>query len=65
VALYNAQYMATNPLPLNWRTALAQLVARRFLPTAAPYQQDGWNQAYVPDPAGRLPVVKITSVNLR
>ena len=65
VSLYNAQYMVSAPLPLNWRTALNRLVARRFLPAGTTYLGDGWNQNYVADPSNRTPVVKITSVNLR
>ncbi len=65
VTLYNAQYLVSSPLPTNWNQALSRLVATGFLPTAGVYRRDGWNRAYVADPAGRMPVVKITSVNLR
>ena len=64
VILYNAQYQSTSPLPASWPSALAALVSRGFLPSAAGYDVDWWGDAFVEDPAGVSPVVRVRSVNV-
>lgn len=64
IGLYNAQYLPDDPLSTKYGTLLARLVTSGFLPDAGPYQVDGWGSAFTPDPAGKSPVVAVTSVNL-
>ena len=64
IRLYNAQYLPGAPLSTKYATLLQTLVSKGFLPASAPYASDGWGKAFVPDPAGKSPVVAVTSVNL-
>jgi hypothetical protein len=64
ITRYNGQYLPDDPLPTKYGTLLARLVATGFLPASTPYAQDGWGSAFVPDPAGKSPVVAVTSANL-
>jgi len=64
IGLYNAQYLPDDPLSTKYGTLLTRLVSTGFLPDAGPYQTDGWGSAFVPDPAGKSPVVAVASVNL-
>ncbi len=58
---YNALFLTTNPLPANWTTIYSRLVTNGLLPNGAGYDTDGWGLPYVPDPAGAMPVTKVTS----
>jgi prepilin-type N-terminal cleavage/methylation domain-containing protein len=65
IVQYNAQFLATDPLPPTWSVALGKLIATGFLPTGAPeYARDAWGDSYEADPSGSLPVVRATSPNL-
>lgn len=64
VVLYNGQYQTSDPLPANWTMALGKLVARGFLPSSSGYQNDAWGSAFVEDPAGAQPVVRVISPNV-
>jgi len=64
VLQYNAQWMATDPLPANYAVAYSKLVSRGYLPNSTDYQVDGWGVAYVEKPAGSTPVVEITSTSI-
>ena len=61
IVLYNGQYQSTAPLQANWALALNSLVSRGFLPTATGYDVDWWGDAFVEDPAGVSPVVRVRS----
>lgn len=61
---YNAVYLATNPLPPNWTTVHARLVSTGYLPSGSGLDVDGWGAPFVPNPAGAMPVVQITSSSL-
>lgn len=61
---YNAIHLATNPLPANYVTIHARLVADGLLPAGGGYDSDAWGIGYVPDPAGVAPVTRVTSSNL-
>ncbi len=64
VTLYNGEYLPDNPLPTSYSQPLGKLEGTGFLPSGAGYDADGWGDAYVPDPLGKTPVVKIGSTNL-
>lgn len=64
IQLYNASWLTTDPLPADYSALLDKLVARGYLPAAAPFELDGWGDAFVPDPAGLTPVVQVTSTHL-
>jgi general secretion pathway protein G len=61
---YNAAFLVTTPLPANWTTIHARLVSTGYLPTGAGLDLDGWGAPFVPNPAGSMPVVQITSSSL-
>ncbi len=63
IALYNAAYEQSAPLPANWTGVHKRLVGRGFLPDGAEYLVDGWGDSFVEDPPGRTPVVRVLSVN--
>lgn len=65
IGSYNARYLPGSPLPTRYSNLLSRLVSRGLLPATTPFAADGWGAAFVPDPAGRSPVVAVTSVNLR
>lgn len=64
ITLYNQAYGATSPLPANYTTILDRLVTNGYLPTRTGYSADAWGSAYVPDPTGATPVVRVTSPNI-
>jgi hypothetical protein len=64
VRQYNAQYLGSSNLSSDWGTAFGQLVKTGFLPDDAQYKTDGWGDAFVPDPQGAKPVVRVNSVHL-
>jgi hypothetical protein len=64
ITLYNADFHTSDPLPGSWPLVLSKLVARGFLPAAAPFENDGWDRPFVPDPPARLPVVRVASAAL-
>lgn len=64
ITLYNATWMASDPLPANYTNLLGELVSRGFLPSTAPYEEDGWGAAFEACPAGVTPVVQVISTNL-
>jgi len=62
IVAYNVTYLSSNPLLPNYTTILSRLKATGYLPNGdTTYDQDGWNLAYVPDPVGVTPVVRVTS----
>lgn len=61
---YNAEYLPDDPLSTKYATLLTRLVSTGFLPAAAGFQVDAWGSAFVPDPAGKSPVVAVASPNL-
>jgi hypothetical protein len=64
IALYNGQYQATVPLSTSWSAALDQLIAKSFLPQRIGFEFDGWAKAFVADPVGKSPLVRVTSTAL-
>ncbi|MEZ6005754.1 MAG: prepilin-type N-terminal cleavage/methylation domain-containing protein [Planctomycetota bacterium] len=64
ITLYNAAWMASDPLSSNWATAFGQLTSRGFLPADTRLQADGWGTSLEPDPAGASPVVRVRSTHL-
>ncbi len=64
IGLYNAQYLPDDPLSTKYSTLLSRLVSTGFLPAAVAYQVDGWGNAFVSDPAGKSPVVAVSSTSL-
>lgn len=64
VFLYNGQYQTIEPLPADYPAALARLVQRGFLPAVAPYAKDAWGAAFVADPEGKAPLVKVKSKSM-
>lgn len=65
VTAYNQVFLKTDPLPTTWRIALRKLQQRGYLPSGdKTLETDGWGSYYVPDPPGKMPVVKISSPNL-
>ncbi len=63
IALYNGAYGEAEPLPARWMGVHGRLVARGFLPDGDRYLVDGWGDAFVEDPPGGAPVVRVQSVN--
>lgn len=64
ITLYNATWMASDPLPADYAALLNQLVLRGYLPSSAAYLVDGWGDAFEPCPAGVTPVVQVISTHL-
>jgi prepilin-type N-terminal cleavage/methylation domain-containing protein len=64
ITRYNATYLPGSPLSTTYATLLTRLVTTGFLPDAAAYGSDGWGSPFVPDPAGKTPVVAVTSQHL-
>ena len=64
IQLYNATWLASDPLPANYTTILTKLVSRGYLPSSAGFAVDGWGAPLVPAPLGLSPVVQISSANL-
>lgn len=64
VTLYNGAYEATDPLPADYPALIARLVATGFLPDTTAFDLDGWGIAFIEDPAGGTPVVRVTSTSL-
>ncbi len=64
ITRYNAKWLGTDPLPASYSSLLSKLVFSGYLPATAPYGVDGWGDAFVADPAGLTPVVKVGSTNM-
>lgn len=64
IRLYNGVHQASDPLPVTWKTALAKIVAKGFLPSSTDHRTDAWGDAYVAKPAGLAPLVEIRSTHL-
>ncbi len=64
ISAYNQTWLGEDPLPASYSTALTKLVSRGYLATRAPYEVDGWGSAFVADPQGLSPVMRIGSTNL-
>ncbi len=64
ITLYNATWLATAPLPLDWSSARALLVSHGYLPNDPAWDSVGWGVAYSADPAGVTPVVRVRSTSL-
>lgn len=64
IRLYNATWLATDPLPANMTTVLNQLVARGYLPSSAGFTADAFGNAFEPCPAGIAPVVAVVSTSV-
>lgn len=61
VTLYNQLYQATEPLPANFPLVYQTLVDRGLLPLDDDFLYDGWGNAFVEDPPGQSPVVRLSS----
>ncbi len=64
IALYNARHLPDEPLPTTYGALLDVLVAQALLPDGTPYAADGWGDAFVADPPGKSPVVRVASTHL-
>jgi len=59
---YNKVYLSSEPLLPDWNGIQIQLVNKGYLPAgASDLATDGWGSAYVPDPSGVAPVLKVRS----
>jgi len=67
IAHYNASFLVADPLPANWAVAFSKLTnpSLGILPNDADFSQDGWGDAFVEDPLGVAPVVRVTSSNMQ
>ena len=61
---YNALNLVEAPLPANFGSVRSALCSKGFLPESVRYQVDAWGDAYVEDPRGQTPVVRVKSVNV-
>lgn len=64
ITQYNSIHLATNPLSGTWSVAYSRLVSSGFLPIGGPEQYDAWGTAFVGDPVGATPLVRVASTNL-
>ena len=64
ISAYNALYLATAPLPASTSGVLAALVSAGLLPDSERYAVDAWGNAFVTDPVGLSPVVRMNSTHL-
>ncbi|KAA3606726.1 MAG: type II secretion system protein [Planctomycetota bacterium] len=64
VLRYNSIYGKDQPLTPGFSRIFTVLVTRKILPNSSELQEDAWGDAFVEDPLGRSPVVKLTSVHL-
>ena len=64
ITIFNGINLPGRPLPPNYVTIQAMLVGDGLLPSTATYSVDGWGDAFVPDPPGISPVVRVGSSNL-
>jgi len=64
IGLYNGLYMADEPLLANWKKSLTMLVDAGFLPDYDVYFSDSWGNAYVGEPEGKSPLVKVASSSI-
>ncbi|MCC6406660.1 MAG: prepilin-type N-terminal cleavage/methylation domain-containing protein [Planctomycetes bacterium] len=64
IVLYNGVYQITQPLSANYASIYSTLVTNGFLPASTDFQVDAWGDAFVPDPVGVTPVVRVGSSNL-
>ncbi len=65
IAGYNALYLTTNPLPIDWATTESRLVTNGLVPPGGAFSTDGFGNAWVADPAGAAPVMCVTSTSLQ
>ena len=64
IAAYNSEHLIDSPLPANYASIRSKLVGSGALPSAAMFETDAWGDAFVADPFGASPVVKVASANL-
>ncbi|MEW6071878.1 MAG: prepilin-type N-terminal cleavage/methylation domain-containing protein [Planctomycetota bacterium] len=64
ITLYNGVYLPDTPLSTSYDQILSRLVVTGFLPAGNDLSTDGWGDAYVPVPAGVVPVVEVGSIHL-
>lgn len=64
IEAWNRLHLPDEPLPADYTSIHATLVANGFLPPTAAYEVDGWGDPFVPDPAGRTPVTRVRSVHV-
>lgn len=64
IGLYNGLYGADKPLPSAWKKSLTMLVDAGFLPDYDVYYSDSWGNAYVGEPDGKSPLVKVASSSI-
>lgn len=64
IQLYNGIYQTTAPLSDAYKQSLSMLVNKGFLPDFDTYYADAWGTAFVADPAGKSPLVKIGSSSM-
>lgn len=64
ITLYNATWMSSAPLPLDWSSARALLVSHGYLPDDTAWDADAWGVPYTADPPGVTPVVRLRSDSL-
>lgn len=64
IVLYNGQYQLTNPLPADYTAINQKLVSKGFLPSSTDYLTDAWGDAFVEDPRGSVPVVRVQSTHV-
>jgi len=65
ISAYNVLYLLSDPLPTSTNGVLAALVASGLLPDDARYAVDAWGDAFVTDPVGQTPVVRMNSTHLQ
>jgi prepilin-type N-terminal cleavage/methylation domain-containing protein len=64
ITLYNGVNLPDNPLSTSYSKILSDLALAGLLPSGAGFETDGWGDAYVSDPAGKTPVVRVGSIHL-
>ncbi len=61
---YNETFLDDDPLGATYSNLLQQLVDEGYLPATAPFELDGWGDAFTADPPSLTPVVRVKSTNL-
>jgi len=64
IGVYNSSYLKSAPLSTDYGAAHAALVAGGYLPNSSMYELDAWGDAFVGDPVGSAPTVRVTSIHL-
>jgi type II secretory pathway pseudopilin PulG len=63
IRFYNSVYIGSDPLLPDWVYIHQKLVEKGYIPAGdSTYERDGWDEFYVPDPAGAVPVVRVKSI---